>query len=113
MVDSRTVSQVGSLHVLAQDLTDFLLEFWDNRRGEWLPEWTYTNQLPPVVRFLVGVGEQRNDPSMPQAFQVQTVALSAAPVPADLQGRPQGPLPVRGGTNAPPPASPPAGNPVP
>lgn len=97
--------------VLAKDLTDFLLEFWDNRRGEWLPEWTYTNQLPPVVRFLVGVGEQRNDPSMPQAFQVQTVALSAAPVPADLQGRPMGAPPVRGGTNAPPPNTPPGGNP--
>jgi type II secretory pathway pseudopilin PulG len=88
--------------VLATEVTDFLLEFWDARRGEWLPEWTFTNQLPPVVRFLIGVGQSGNDPSMPQAVQVQTVALSATPVPFELQGRPMGRPPPQG-TNAPPP----------
>lgn len=89
--------------VLATEVTDFLLEFWDTRRGEWLAEWLYTNQLPAVVRFLVGVGQSPNDPSMPQSVQVQTVALSASPVPFDLQGRPVArAAPVRG-TNQPPP----------
>lgn len=88
--------------VLAPDLTDFLIEFWDGRRGEWLAEWLYTNQLPPVVRFMIGVGKRQDDPSKPQAVQVQTVALTAVPVPANLQGRPGGRLPPRaGGTNAP------------
>jgi hypothetical protein len=91
--------------VLATEVTDFLLEFWDDQRGEWLAEWLYTNQLPPVVRFLVGVGQRGNDPSMPQAVQVQTVALSAAPVPFDLQGGGRAgvmrPPPL--GTNQPPP----------
>jgi type II secretory pathway component PulJ len=102
--------------VLATEVTDFLLEFWDARRGEWQAEWLYTNQLPPVVRFLVGVGQRRNDPSMPQAVQVQTVALSANMVPFDLQGRPGGgrpPPPL--GTNQPPPGPinpPPSSGPI-
>lgn len=88
--------------VLAPEVTDFLVEFWDARRGEWLAEWLYTNQLPPVVRFMLGVGQRKDDPSKPQTVQVQTVALTATPVPSDLQGR-GGRLPPRpGGTNGPP-----------
>lgn len=89
--------------VLATELTDFMFEFWDARRSEWVGEWLYTNQLPPVVRFLLGVGGRANDPSMPQNIQVSSVALSATPVPFELQGRPMGRAPV-GGTNVPPPA---------
>ncbi len=87
--------------VLAPDLTDFLIEFWDNRRGEWIPEWLFTNQIPTVVRFMLGVGHRRDDPSKPQAVQVETVAIAAAAVPPDLQGRGNRP-PIRPGqTNAP------------
>ncbi len=87
---------------LANEVTDFLLEFWDARRGEWLAEWTSSNQLPSVVRFLIGVGERGGDPSKPQAVQVQTVALSASPVPVELQGRVVPRLPNRNATNAAP-----------
>ncbi len=90
--------------VLATEVTDFAFEFWDARRGEWLGEWLYTNQLPPVVRFLLGIGHRPNDPSMPQTIQVPTVALSAVPVPPDLQGR---------GVLRPPVGGPPANNPDP
>ncbi len=102
--------------VLASQVTDFLLEFWDSRRGEWVPEWLYTNQLPAVVRFLIGVGQRANDASMPQAVQVRTVALSATPVPFELEGRPVGRLPQPPqGTNQPPPGpgNPGPGNPNP
>jgi type II secretory pathway pseudopilin PulG len=104
--------------VLAREVTDFLFEFWDARRGEWVAEWLYTNQLPAVVRFLIGVGQRKDDPSMPQAVQVQTVALSATPVPFELQGRPIPRAPIRGGTNQPPPPGedpqqPPGGNETP
>lgn len=102
--------------VLAPEVTDFLVEFWDSRRGEWLAEWLYTNQLPPVVRFMLGVGQRKDDPSKPQTVQVQTVALTATPVPADLQGRGRGaPRPGPGaGTNAPAPnPADPGANPAP
>lgn len=100
--------------VLAPEVTDFLVEFWDARRGEWLAEWLYTNQLPPVVRFMLGIGQRKDDPTKPQTVQVQTVALTAMPVPADLQGR-GGRLPPRpgGGTNAVPPPADGGGTPVP
>ncbi len=90
--------------VLATEVTDFAFEFWDARRGEWLADWLYTNQLPPVVRFLLGVGSRGDNATMPQTVQVPTVALSAMPVPGELQGR---------GANRPAvgqnPANPPAG----
>jgi type II secretory pathway component PulJ len=87
--------------VLAQDLTDFQLEFWDARTGQWEPEWTYTNQLPTVLRFLLGIGRYENDPNRPQNVQVHTVSLNAKLVPNDLQGR--GPRPTGPqGTNPPP-----------
>jgi hypothetical protein len=99
--------------VLAPEVTDFLVEFWDSRRGEWLAEWLYTNQLPPVVRFMLGVGQRKDDPSKPQTVQVQTVALTATPVPADLQGR-GGRVPVRpGASNTPPANVPQPGGPIP
>ncbi len=73
--------------VLATEVTDFAFEFWDARRGEWMAEWLYTNQLPPVVRFLLGIGQRGDNPSMPQTIQVPSVALSSMPVPPELQGR--------------------------
>lgn len=107
--------------VLATELSDFLLEFWDARRGEWLAEWLYTNQLPPVVRFLVGVGERGGNASVPQAVQIQTVALSATPVPPELQGRAMGGrmpgvntnVPQPGGTAPPGTVVPPGNAPTP
>lgn len=87
--------------VLATEVTDFAFEFWDARRGEWLTEWLYTNQLPPVVRFLLGIGRRGDNASLPQTVQVPTVALSAMPVPAELQGRGAGRMPVgRNPTNS-------------
>ncbi len=97
--------------VLATDVTDFLLEFWDARRGEWLAEWLSSNDLPPVVRFLVGIGRNPSDPSTPQTLQVQSVALSAVPVPMELQGRPGPRMPAQPGPTNPPPQNPPGGDP--
>lgn len=99
--------------VLATDVTDFAFEFWDGRRGEWLTEWLYTNQLPPVVRFLLGVGRRGDNASMPQTIQVPTVALSATPVPPELQGRGGRPPVGRnpGGTNVGGAPNPPSGTP--
>lgn len=101
--------------VLATEVTDFAFEFWDARRGEWLTDWLYTNQLPPVVRFLLGVGQRGDNASMPQTVQVPTVALSAVPVPGELQGRGArrpavGQNPATGAGN-PSQVQPPAGNP--
>ena len=44
--------------VLAKEVSVFQLEFWDGRRGEYIPEWLSTNQLPQVVRVTLGFGSQ-------------------------------------------------------
>jgi type II secretory pathway component PulJ len=73
--------------VLAQDVTDFALEFWDAQGGEWLAEWPYTNQIPTQVRFMIGVGSRQDRANTPKSFEVATVAIPSVAVPADLQGR--------------------------
>ncbi len=40
--------------VLAKNVGAFTMEFLDLRSGEWMPEWIYTNQIPPMVRFSLG-----------------------------------------------------------
>ncbi|MGA0327876.1 MAG: prepilin-type N-terminal cleavage/methylation domain-containing protein [Limisphaerales bacterium] len=40
--------------VLAKNVGEFNLEFFDLRSGEWMPEWGNTNQLPAMVRFRLG-----------------------------------------------------------
>ena len=42
--------------VLAKDVKEFSFEFWDLRKGDWVDEWTQTNQLPKLVRFTLRFG---------------------------------------------------------
>jgi general secretion pathway protein J len=42
--------------VLAQDVREFRLEFWDLRTGDWIEEWVATNQLPKLVKVSLRLG---------------------------------------------------------
>jgi prepilin-type N-terminal cleavage/methylation domain-containing protein len=42
--------------VLANDVQKFDMEFWDKQKGDWLDEWTQTNQLPQMVKFRIQLG---------------------------------------------------------
>ena len=45
--------------VLAPDVKKFEMAFWDKQKGDWLDEWTQTNQLPQMVKFTLQLsGEQ-------------------------------------------------------
>jgi type II secretion system protein J len=80
--------------VLAKNVAKFELGFWDTRSGDWLDEWTQTNQLPPMVRITLqfaGKGYQ----SRPRDEVVRVVALPSIAVPTVWQtpgqpGRPNG-----------------------
>ncbi len=37
--------------VLAKNVKEFAMEFWDNRLNDWVEEWKQTNQLPRLVMF--------------------------------------------------------------
>jgi general secretion pathway protein J len=42
--------------VLANDVKKFEMEFWDKQKGDWLDEWTQTNQIPQMVKFTMQMG---------------------------------------------------------
>ena len=71
--------------VLANDVREFQMEFWDKKQTEWLDEWTETNQLPQMIKFTVQFGG--GDPqSPPQEEITRIVALPSIAVPPQWQG---------------------------
>lgn len=74
--------------VLARDVSDFKLEFWDIQKKEWVDEWLYTNQLPRLVSVTLGLGKVGNS-SQPQDVVTRVVAIPAAAVAGVQTG--QGP----------------------
>ncbi|MCS7338268.1 MAG: prepilin-type N-terminal cleavage/methylation domain-containing protein, partial [Verrucomicrobiae bacterium] len=64
--------------VLARNVKEFKLEFWDARTGEWMDEWRDTNQLPRIVMVALTVGRPGADTST-QAGQLQLVRFVNLP----------------------------------
>lgn len=42
--------------VLARNVKEFRVEFWEPRIGDWIDEWTTTNQLPKLVKVYLRLG---------------------------------------------------------
>ena len=42
---------------LSRNVSEFRLEFWDERQGEFAEEWTLTNRLPALVRMTLGFAD--------------------------------------------------------
>jgi type II secretion system protein J len=42
--------------VLAKDVKEFKIQFWDGRSPDWLDEWDQTNQLPKMVKITLQFG---------------------------------------------------------
>jgi prepilin-type N-terminal cleavage/methylation domain-containing protein len=72
--------------VLARDVSVFQLEFWDSRKGEYAPEWLFTNQLPRIVRFTVGFGAEGKYSKHPKELFTRAVYLPSSGVPGFMQG---------------------------
>ena len=73
---------------LMRDVTWFATEFWDAQQGEWVPEFTSTNQLPKLMRVYLGWGHAANDYTEPTDWIERTIALPGAIIMGDVQ-RPQ------------------------
>jgi len=71
--------------VLAKNVKDLKMQFWDLPSGDWLDEWTQTNQLPPLVKITLQLGG--NDPNSSQVQQQITriVGLPAITVRSGWQ----------------------------
>ena len=46
--------------VLARNVKSFAVECWDTNSANWVDEWDYTNQIPPMVRFSLVLGGNKN-----------------------------------------------------
>lgn len=71
--------------VLANDVREFQMQFFDKKKMDWVDEWTETNQLPQMVRFTVQFGG--GDPQSPPQDEItRIVALPSVAVPPQWQG---------------------------
>lgn len=82
---TNAASDLSYSVVLAEDVSAFLLEFWDSNRGEWMRDWVLTNQLPKMVRFTLGIGRQRAFQGRPREIITRDVALNATAIPVEFQ----------------------------
>jgi hypothetical protein len=70
--------------VLARGVTAFTLEFWDPREADWVIDPPPTNQLPPIVRFTLGLS-QSSDPSAPPEVVTRIVKIASSAVVPTVQ----------------------------
>ena len=86
LVDTNNPLTPAYSAVLARDVTQFLIEFWDPQQG-WVDQWLYTNQLPPKVSILLSTGKTTTGSRTPEDFAIREVTVVASlGVPATLQG---------------------------
>lgn len=80
--------------VVAKDVNKMEFEFWDQKKRDWINEWTRTNELPKMIKIkLEFIRRNPREPSMPgTSFEVIDVApLPAMMVPTTAQGPNQAP----------------------
>jgi prepilin-type N-terminal cleavage/methylation domain-containing protein len=97
--------------VLAKNVREFSLQFWDMRLKDWVDEWKQTNQLPRLVLFTLKVADNPKAPhvqeevsrivSIPSQMVQAVWQMPRVPgVPPGAPGAPGGPNPP--GTGQPP-----------
>jgi len=103
--------------VLAHNVKKLTFEFWDLRRGEWVEEWTQSNQIPRLVKATLVLGHAApysfggSTPPDREITRVVTVhAAGVAPnwqmAPVTQPGQPGQPgMPGQPGIVPPPPPS--------
>ncbi len=88
--------------VLARNVKEFKVEFWDTRLGDWIDEWTTTNQLPKLVKVFLSVNRENQkgyQPSKAYDEVTRIIGLPSTGVPSGWQ-MPQAPQPAAGGNPA-------------
>lgn len=83
--------------VLARNVKEMLLEFWDAQANDWTDQWTQTNQLPKMVKVLLRMAPpNRHDVSAREEEIMRIVALPSVAVPVAWQRpNPAGPIQTR------------------
>ena len=63
---------------LARDVSVFNIEFYDDKEKDYMKCFTLSNQLPKLMRVVVGIGYQPNNPNAPQQVVTRYVAPAAS-----------------------------------
>lgn len=72
--------------VLAHEVSQFQLRFWDKKRNELVDEWLSTNQLPAAVEVTLGFGTESRTSRRSATVVSRMIRLPDSPVPVTLQG---------------------------
>ncbi len=116
LLAAESESQKPFAMTLAKDVSLFELDFWNPRANDWTDEWTYTNQLPKLVRITLGLGKSKTLRAEPQDLVTRIVAVPAIMIPREYQfATPMGGMPgmapgVRPNMPTAPPAAYPGGS---
>lgn len=90
--------------ILARQVKRLELAFWDLRAGDWVEEWTLTNQLPPLVRVTLRMEPPGTQRTGEERVVTRIVAVPSRGVPPQFQvPRVGGPVPGTPGTPGVPP----------
>lgn len=71
--------------VLGRDVYKFNLEFYDPVKKDWVDEWKYTNQMPPLVKVRIGMGEGGSYSARGKELVTRVVAIPSVIVPREWQ----------------------------
>lgn len=84
--------------VVATDVNKIEFEFWDQRKADWINEWTRTNEIPKMIKIKYEfVRRNLREPSAPGVTQeiIDVAPLPGSMVPSAAQGPnqpPRGPI---------------------
>jgi hypothetical protein len=95
--------------VLATNVSLFRLEFFGARTNDWADKWTYTNQLPKLVRYTLGQARSGRYGREPEDIITRVIAFNAIIVPRDVQMAAGGGQPLQPGQPGQPPMGVPSG----
>jgi len=73
--------------VLARNVAQFDMEFWDKQKGDWTDEWTQTNQIPQMVKFTLQLDGMAAQDAVTRVVAIPSVAVQAGwQVPGSTAG---------------------------
>lgn len=78
--------------VLAKDVKEFGMQFWDARMNDWVDEWRQTNQLPKLVMFTLKLADN-SKPGAAEEEITRIVSLPSIAVQPMWQMPRTGPIP--------------------
>jgi general secretion pathway protein J len=64
--------------VLAKNVREFSMQFWDNRANDWTDEWKQTNQIPKLITVTLKAALNPNSPALEEISR--TISIPAVAV---------------------------------